>query len=55
MDRLSINSLFPPAAHPVQSRRFSLIPPFTKSTPSSPSNTPSNQRRKSMIESLVVS
>jgi hypothetical protein len=55
MDRLSVNTLFLSAASPMPTRRFSLVPPFTKSTPSSPSTTPNSLRRKSMIESAAVS
>ncbi|CAF0915654.1 unnamed protein product [Adineta steineri] len=54
MDKLSINTLFLSAVSPSSNRRFSFIPPFTKSTPSSLSTTPTNLRRKSMIDSLTV-
>ncbi len=55
MDKLSINTLFLSAASPVPTRRFSLVPPFNKSTPSSPSTTPTNVRRKSMFDTPAVS
>jgi hypothetical protein len=55
MDKLGVGTLFLSAASPMPTRRFSLVPPFTKSTPSSPSTTPTNLRRKSMIESIAVS
>ncbi|CAF0892573.1 unnamed protein product [Rotaria sordida] len=54
MDKLSVNTLFLSAASPIQTRRFSLVPPFHKSTPSSPITTPTNLRRKSMFEPLVL-
>ena len=55
MDKLNVNTLFLSAPSPNPTRRFSLVPPFTKSTPSSPSSTPTTLRRKSMVESPAVS
>jgi hypothetical protein len=55
MDKLSVNTLFLSAASPNAVRRLSLVPSFTKSTPSSPTSTPTALRRKSMIEPPAVS
>ncbi len=54
MDKLNVSALFLSASSPTPARRFSLVPPFTKSTPSSPSSTPTI-RRKSMVDSAAVS
>ena len=56
MDKLSVNSMFLSAASANPVRRLSLVPPFTKTTPSSsPTSTPSSLRRKSMVEAPAVS
>ncbi|CAF0962234.1 unnamed protein product [Adineta steineri] len=54
MDKLNVSTLFLSTPTPNPTRRFSLVPPFTKSTPPSPSSTSAALRRKSMIESPVV-
>ncbi|CAF1281506.1 unnamed protein product [Adineta ricciae] len=54
MDKLNVSSLFLSTPAPNLTRRFSLVPPFAKSTPPSPSSTPNVLRRKSMIESTVA-
>ena len=56
MDKLGVNTLFLSATSSNPTRRFSLVPPFTKSnSSSSPTNTPTGFRRKSMIEPAAVS
>ncbi|CAF0920369.1 unnamed protein product [Rotaria sordida] len=52
---LNVNALFLSAPSSSNTtRRLSLAPLFTKSTPSSPSLTPATPRRKSMVESAAV-
>lgn len=55
MDKLNMNTLFLSPSSPNPTRRFSLVPPFTKSNSSSPTSTPTTLRRKSMVESPAVS
>jgi len=55
MDKLNVSTLFLSASSPNPTRRFSLVPPFTKSTPPSPSSAPTTLRRKSMVDSPAVS
>ncbi|CAF3370721.1 unnamed protein product [Rotaria sp. Silwood1] len=51
---LNVNALFLSAPSSNTTRRLSFVPLFTKSTPSSPSPTPTTPRRKSMVESPAV-